>query len=128
MAEGWGQRLMTLSDFIRLHIAQQQRRQQGGAQRPAAVEGGNLRAGVPASDSAATGDSEPPGSSSPTSQVGFMMQHHLLMQHRLPCCPYLQQGAAVVDTSWCTSNSKVLLSFQQGTHPMGCLAYLVTAA
>ena len=105
MAEGWGQRLMTLSDFIKLHIAQQQKRQwgghpagevQGGAQHPAAAVGLALQAGAPASDAAAAGDSEPPGSSSPTLQVGFRMQH------RLPRVKMSSNGAAGAGTSWCT--------------------------
>ena len=101
MAEGWGQRLMTLSDFIKLHIAQQQRRQQaghpaGGVQGyPAAAETLPLPAGVPASDAAATGDLEAPGSCSPTLQVGFMMQHHLQMQHRVPRAKTVSQAAAL---------------------------------
>lgn len=89
MAEGWGQRLMTLSDFIKLHIHQQQKQQQGshpagevqgGAQHPTAAVGPALRAGVPASDALAAGESEPPGSSSPMPQVGYLAQHPLFEQ------------------------------------------------
>ena len=104
MAEGWGQRLMTLSDFIQLHIAQQQRWQQGshpagkvqgGAHPPAAAEGHALQAAAPASDTAAAGDSERPSSSSPMPQVGSLVHHHLLMQHGLPCAKICSKGAAL---------------------------------
>ena len=119
MAEGWGQRLMTLSDFIQLHIAQQQRWQQGshpagkvqgGAHPPAAAEGHALQAAAPASDAAAAGDSEPPGSSSPMPQVGSLVHHPLLMQHGLPRAKLSSKGPAVAGTSWCISSSKALLS------------------